>query len=113
MLPRTCPRFTYLKKCGRRLFWTLIENEFISLYNFTYFLLYQLVSIDVYVMSSYASIPSLMCLLQDHFIFQMSGIVSEQWIQIRHLEQALEMTKVCLAGVGKNLLFELLYQCIN
>lgn len=49
----------------------------------------------------YASIPSLVCLLCGHFIFQKSSIVSEQWIQIRHLEQALEMSKVCFAGVPR------------
>lgn len=62
-------------------------------------------------MSLYANIPLLVCLLCDHFIFQMSSIVSEQWIHIRHLEQALEITKVCVTGVGsmiENFIVELL-----
>lgn len=52
-------------------------------------------------MSIYASLPWLLCLHRDHLIFQMSSVVSEQWIQIRHLEQALEMTKVCSTGVAQ------------
>lgn len=73
------------------------------------FLLSQLISIDK--MSLYANIPLLVCLLRHHFIFQMSSIVSEQWIHIRHLEQALELTKVCSAGMGtmiENFIVELL-----
>lgn len=29
------------------------------------------------------------------FSIQMSGVVTEQWIQVQHLEQALHIAKVC------------------